>query len=341
MATLTQLASRYRWELMLLVGIPFINLMSRWLLIKILANFNLSLPDWFCGPYFSCGPDFASSIFDLLLPLLLGFLYYFHVRHIRRTTLSLLWAYAIVFTAYGEAMSLLYQGIDPEWRSRAPWTWWNEGQTFIQLIILMWFARQASKISFSHALVLIGLVNVLFDFGRVMPLLVFPLLDDRVGAFDIAALAILVTIFAVWVLSRVDVSRDKHGRDIERWISSWDIAFYSDVKRFAVRVLPRFDPAGGISKELLVALFGLNLLLYAYPSVRSWVAYEYELATIIWNMVVVFVYSPLWTVLVILLAYGVRVRQPTEDPATIEPKARPTKPFLCPSYGSREEPPTS
>ncbi|MCY4529267.1 MAG: hypothetical protein OXD46_09615 [Chloroflexi bacterium] len=212
-------------------------------------------------------------------------------------------------------MSLLYQGIDPEWWSRAPGTWWNEGQTFIQLIILMWFARQASKISFSHALVLIGLVNVLFAFARVMPLLVFALLDDRVGAFDIAALAILVTLFAVWVLSRVDVSKEKHEKDIERWISSWDIAFYSDVKRFAVRVLPRFDPAGGISKELLVALFGLNLLLYAYPSVRSWVAYEYELATIIWNMVVVFVYSPLWTVLVILLAYGVRVRQPTERPS--------------------------
>ena len=43
MPTLTHLASRYRWELMLLVGIPFINYMSRWLLIKILVNFNLSL----------------------------------------------------------------------------------------------------------------------------------------------------------------------------------------------------------------------------------------------------------------------------------------------------------
>ena len=119
---------------MLLVGIPVIIYMSRWLLIKILANFNLSLADWFCRPYFSCGPDYVPSFFSIWLPLLLGFLYYFHVRRIRRNTLSLLWAYAIVFTAYGTASSLLLEGMDPEWRFRAPWTWWNEGQTFIHLI---------------------------------------------------------------------------------------------------------------------------------------------------------------------------------------------------------------
>ena len=77
MDTLKQLASRYRWELMLLVGIPVIIYMSRWVLIKILANFNLSLADWFCRPYFSCGPDYVPSFFSIWLPLLLGFLYYF------------------------------------------------------------------------------------------------------------------------------------------------------------------------------------------------------------------------------------------------------------------------
>ena len=73
----------------------------------------------------------------------------------------------------------------------------------------MWFARQASKISFSHALVLIGLVNFLFDFVLVMPNLVFVLLEARPAAFDIAAFAILVTLFAVWVLSRLNVPREK------------------------------------------------------------------------------------------------------------------------------------
>ena len=323
MPTLTHLASRYRWELMLLVGIPFINYMSRWLLLKILVNFNLSLADWFCPSGLNCSPDYVPTFFSIWLPLLLGFLYYFHVRRIRRTTLSLLWAYAIVITAYGTAISLLFAGMDPEWWFRAPWSWWNEGQTFIQLTILMWFARQASKISFSHALVLIGLANFLFDFGLVMPNLVFALLEARMGAFDIAAFAILVTLFAVWVLSRVDVSRDKHVTDIERWIGSWDIpVFGAAQRRLAVRVLSRFDPARGISKELLVALFALNWLQSAYLSLRGWVVYDLELAIFIEAIVVpVFVYWPLWTVLVILLAYAVRVRQPPERPTTTEPTA--------------------
>ena len=213
--------------------------------------------------------------------------------------------------------------MDPEWRFRAPWTWWNEGQTFIHLIILMWFARQASKISFSHALVLIGLVNFLFDFVLVMPNLVFVLLEARPAAFDIAAFAILVTLFAVWVLSRLNVPREKHETDIERWVGSWDIpVFGAALRRLAVRVLPLFDPARGISKELLIALFALNWLQSAYLRLRSWVVYDWELDIVIEAFVVpVFVYWPLWIVLVILLAYGVRVRQPRERPATIEPTA--------------------
>ena len=328
---------------MLLVGIPFINYMSEWLLITILANFDLSLADWFCPSGLNCSPDYVPTFFSIWLPLLLGFLYYFHVRRIRRTTLSLLWAYAIVITAYGTAISLLFAGMDPEWWFRAPWTWWMEGQTLIHLTILMWFARQASKISFSHALVLIGLLNFLFDFGLVMPNLVFVLLDDRMGALDIAAFAILVTLFAVWILSRLDVPREKHERDIERWIGSWNIPFFGvPLRHLAVRVLPRFDPARGISKELLLALFGLNWLLHAYLRLRSWVVYDWELDIFIEAFVVpVFVYWPLWIVLVILLAYGVRVRQPRERPATTEPKARPTKPFLCPRYGFQAKPPIS
>ena len=321
MTTLTDLASRYRWELMLLIGIPLIERTSWWLLPHILGNFNLSLADRFCPSGLNCSPDYVPPFFSIWLPLLLGYLYYFHVRRIGRLTLSLLWAYAIVITAYGTATSLLFAGIDPEWWFRAPWTWWIEGQTLIHLTILMWFARQASKISFSHALVLIGLLNFLFDFGLVMPNLVFVLLDDRMGALDIAAFAILVTLFALWVLLRLGVAREKHEPDIERWIGSWDIPFYGvTLRRLAVRVLPLFDPARGISKELLVALFALNWLQSAYLILRGWVVYDLELAIFIEAIVVpVFVYWPLWTVLVILLAYGVRVRQPRERPATTEP----------------------
>ena len=205
----------------------------------------------------------------------------------------------------------------------------------IHLTILMWFARQASKISFSHALVLIGLLNFLFDFGLVMPNLVFVLLDDRMGALDIAAFAILVTLFALWVLLRLDVPREKHEADIERWVGSWDIPVFGTAqRRLAVRVLSRFDPARGISKELLIALFALNWLQSAYLNLRIGIGQDF-------TTMVVIAYWLLWMVIIILLAYAVRVDGPTADLATTEPKARPPEPFLCPRYGSEEKHPTS
>ena len=305
---------------MLLVGIPIIDETSRWLLIKILANFNLSLADWFCSPHYSCSPDYVPTFFRMWLPLLLGYLYYFHVRHLGRTILSLLWAYAFVSTTVGTVMSLPNNVIDPVWWSQAPWSWLYGIPTLINLFILVWFARQASKISFSHALVLIGLSNFLYTFG-LLSNLVFALLEDRAVSWDFTALGLAGNLFALWVLLRLGVAREKHEPDIERWVGSWDIpVFGAALRRLAVRVLPLFDPARGISKELLVALFALNWLQSAYLSLRGWVVYDLELAIFIEAIVVpVFVYWPLWTVLVILLAYGVRVRQPRERPATTEP----------------------
>ncbi len=310
MATLTHLASRYRWELILFVGIPFIERTSRWFFIKILANFNLSLPDLICHPQI-CTPDYVPTFFSMWLPLLLVYLYYFRVRHLGRPILSLLWAYAFVSTTVGTVTSLPHDVIGIEWRFRAPWSWLDDIQTLIQLFILMWFARQASRISFGHALVLIGLSNFLFEFGLVMANLVFAQLEDWTPAWDIAAFALASTLFALWMLTRLDLSKEKHETDIERWLNNWDIpASGAALRRLAVRVLPRFDPAKGISKELLVALFGLNWLLHAFLSLRIWVVSDIEPGTLIEAFVVpVFVYWPLLIVLVILLAYGVRVRQ--------------------------------
>lgn len=328
---------------MLLVGIPFIDLMSSWLLVKILANFNLSLADWFCPPHSTCSPDYVPTYFNIWLPLLLGYLYYFHVRHLGRTTLSLFWAYAFVIIAVGTVMSLLLYVIPIEWRFRAPWSWWIDIQTFIHLTILMWFARQASRISFSHAIVLIGLSNFLFEFGLVISNFVLAQLEGWAAAWDIGAFALANTLFALWVLARLDLSREKHQTDIERWIGSWGSPVFGvALRRPAARILPWFDSARGISKELLVALFVLNWLLHAYLRLRFWVVVDdFELAPFMMNMMFVFVYPPIWIVLVILLAYAVRVRQPTEVTGTTETTAKPTKPFLSPRYGSQKEPPTS
>ena len=329
---------------MLVVGIPFIDRTSSWLLVNILANFDLSLADWFCPPHYSCIPDYVPGFFDIWKPLLLGYLYYFHVRHLGRTTLSLLWAYAFAIAAISTVTSLLNVAIDPQWWFNAPGSWWGEIHTLIFLFVVIWFARQASKISFSHALVLIGLSNFLYTFGTLSNL-VLPLLEGTTVAWDFVALNLAGILFALWVLLRLGVDREKHEKGIERWTGSWDMPIVgAKLRSLALRVLPGFDPARGISKELLVALFGLNLLLHVYWALRYWDTLHFETADSIAATVVTFTqvlvayaYAPLWTALVILLTYAVRVRQPL----TTESTARPTKPFLSPSYGPEEKPPIS
>ena len=165
MPTLTDLASRYRWELMLFIGIPLIEQSSWWLLPHILGNFNIAFDVWSLSPYLA--PFLNISL------LLLGF-FYFRVRGLGRATLSLMWTFALVYEAAATATYLLFEVTDPERSSVVSAFWWSMGLTLIpQVMVLAWFARQASKISFNHTLVLIGLATTLDGSGLLMPNLVF------------------------------------------------------------------------------------------------------------------------------------------------------------------------
>ena len=338
MATLTQLASRYRWELMLLVGIPFVEWTIWWLLPHILANFNVTFEVWFS--LILIRPFLNISL------LILG-LFYFQVRRLGRTTLSLLWVFSIVYEAVETTTYLLLDVSDlGQWPaieiSGSGWTWHMSLEFLPATIVLVWFARQASRISFNHALVLIGLATPGYVSSMILSSLVFARFEDRAVAWDLAAFALLFTLFAIWVLSRLNLPREKHEADTKLWIGSWNIPVVSvPLRSLALRVLPRFDPARGISKELLVALFGLHLLPQVYPELKSWFVYGFDSALPIAIRVGTVVFIPLWTVIVILLAYAVRVDEPTEDSTTTEPKTKPSKPFLCPKYSSQEKPPTS
>ena len=338
MATLTQLASRYRWELMLLVGIPFIERTIWWLLRHILANFNVTFEVWSL-------PSLISPFLNISL-LILG-LFYFQVRRLGRTTLSLLWVFSIVYEAVETTTYLLLDVSDlGQWPaieiSGSGWTWHFGFEFLPTTIVLVWFARQASKISFGHALVLIGLATPGYVSSMIISSLVFARFEDRAVAWDFAAFALLFTLFAIWVLSRLSLPREKYEADIERWIGSWSIPVVSvPLRSLALRVLPLFDPARGISKELLVVLFVLHFLPQVYLELRIWSVYGFDSPLPIAIQVVTFAFLPLWIVLVILLAYAVRVRQPTDGPGTINPTAKPTKPFLSPRYGSQEEHPIS
>lgn len=341
MATLTHLASRYRWELMLVVGILLIERAISWLLPHILGNFNVSLNYWSCPPDYYCLPLYVSPFLNTSL-YLLGF-FYFHVRRTGRTTLTLLWAFAFVSEAVTTAVYLPGYFVGFEQSNELWWAWWSGvswpeewWKMFLsdlpQLLVLVWFARHASRTGFKYALVFIGVAIALNSAPQYVVNLVFTLLEKGpVVWWNFAGLALAVTLFALWVLLRLDVPKQKHEGDIERWTGSWDMPIVgAKLRSLALRVLPGFDPARGISKELLVVLFGLNLLLHAYL--------YFGLGTgQVFTTTLLAMYWPLRTALVIPLTYAVRVRQPL----TTESTAKTTKPFLSPSYGPEEKPPIS
>ena len=332
---------------MLLVGIPFIEQAFSWLLPHILGNFNVLRPPywvlhpyWHCPPDYHCLPSYVSPFLNTSL-YLLG-IFYFQVRRLGRATLSLVWALAFAYEVAVTATYLLLLEVDylnqlfTIKTSGENWTHEVSLAFLLPPIVLIWFARQASRISFSHALVLIVLSLFLFEpgqwlwplvfaLGQLFSHLVFTPLEDVVVAWEYATLGIANNLFVLWVLLRLGKSGEKHEKDIERWIGSWDVPFFGvTLRQLAIRVLPRFDPARGINKELLVALYGLYFLPQVYATLRYWDSYRFDAAESIVNAVIAYAYTPLWLVPVIALTYAVRVREPREGSGTVEPKARPT-----------------
>lgn len=311
MATLTQLASRYRWELMLFVGIPFIEWTTWWFLPHILSNFNIAFDvDSF--------PSYIAPFQNLSLALL-GVLY-FRVRRLGRAMLSLLWAFAFAYEVVVTAGHLVLNATDPEGWSAVSATWWSVGIFLVSIMILVWFARVASRTSFNHALVLIGLAIVLNGSYLLTSDLIFARFVDGPVAWDFVVTALVVTLFAVWVLARLDLAGGPHETDIERWALSLNVPIFGDLlRRFTVRMLPRFDPANGVNKELIITLFGMSWLLVVYITLRSQVGHNLETVDLILVPVLGIV---LWTfsiALAIILAYVLRVRRQPESPSTLEP----------------------
>ena len=313
---------------MLLVGIPIAEYTFWWLLPHILGNFNITFDIWSL-------PPFLRPFLNVSLILLA--LFYFQVRRMGRTILPLLWAFVFVSEAVNIVASPFTYLSDPGQIFELSESWWVRWEVSVGLwsinvallqsillttLVLVWFARQASKISFGHALVLIGLATPGYAYqmnvpGMIVQSSVFLWFEHRVIFWDLAAFALVVTLFAVWVLSRLEVPREKHQGDIERWIRNLNSAALG---RLAIRVLPRFDPVRGISKDLLLALYGSYWILSIYVTLRFSIAPDFDIAILVkYHLVALLMSSLLFIAIPILLAYAVRVDVPTEDPATIEP----------------------
>ena len=104
-------------------------------------------------------------IYSVPIPALLSLALYPLVRRLGRPMLSRLWECYMVLTAVaflnGMAINMLLDIFD--WR-----TFWF--LMSLPLVVLVWFARQVTAISFKHALLFIGLVMVFQFPGVLLPL---------------------------------------------------------------------------------------------------------------------------------------------------------------------------
>ena len=193
----------YRWELWLVVGIPATTAILRalvWVPVVFLfgsddATVNLIV--------------FQGSVVTLLLLAAS----YHRVRRLGRDFLALVWGYAVIIGAISTiaAGAALIAGV--EYPTETPLS--DLGRTFFihglatlpQVLALLWFARQASRFSLTHALFLVAFASLTL-FGSVhmihskSPGIAEVYIPFMVGG----AITLSVMLLKVWLLGNFNLS---------------------------------------------------------------------------------------------------------------------------------------
>ena len=204
-------ALRYQWTVLLFVGVPAVVVIG-WRLVYAPLSLGdpLALTGW-------------------LAPLLLG-VFFLPIRRLGRPTLSLVWGFALVTTSVGAAYTTFAVNVYVHW-TPYPWMPYFIAQTLAHTIVVVWFARRASAISFRHALLVVGLWTALVWYAALMSP---PFLRN----------------------SGLDWSSDSPGH---RWalLGQWiDYAVYAAYILTAIWVLSHADSAKEVPKGAIVLLFG-------------------------------------------------------------------------------------
>lgn len=191
----------YRWELWLIVGIPA----AAWIafnLVSIPLQLLLDSARTFSN---------LQLLLGSVVALLLLAVFYGRVRGLGRDFLPLLWGYVLITSAISAiaAVAALIAGVE---YSDAPQLT-VIGSTLLiyglaallQLIALLWFSRQASKLSLTHAFFLVAIASPTLlgsmpgsqsaeNFASVLALFLAG-----------GAIALVVALFKVWLLGNFDL----------------------------------------------------------------------------------------------------------------------------------------
>ena len=201
MDRLASTAAKYRWELLLFIGLPMLSDAAAFEVLSFPLRIVLLIART-TGVLIPNLAPVTLGIFSLHVhAFLLGILYYLHVRRSGRRTLSLVWAYAFAATAIG-AVAAWAPDLD------SPWEWLAPGaEALAGGVLLVWFATRASRFSLGHAFLLIGLSTALHGYGTVAIYLSVPWTEGNPAYWLVSILSIAQGLLAVRVLAQFDSAR--------------------------------------------------------------------------------------------------------------------------------------
>ena len=201
MRRLTDTASKYRWELLLFIGLPLVSDAAAFeiltiplrLVIIVVSVTGLLIP----LPSIETFGAFSLHVHAFLL----GVFYYFYVRRSGRRTLSLVWTYAFAATAIGAAATWA-PDLDSTWQWLVP-----ASEAMAGGIALVWFASRVSRFSLGHALLLVALSTALHSHWTVTVYFSVPWTESNPAYWLVSLLTIAQGLLAVWVFAQFDSAR--------------------------------------------------------------------------------------------------------------------------------------
>ena len=257
----------YRWELWLIVGIPAISGIVRTV----------------AGPLYGLLVN-NSAVFQFIyfvggvVSLLLLVVSYPRVRKLERDFLAVLWGYVIAASVVGATTQgvMLLVGVVFPTEDRLIIL----GRTFAvyglailpEILVLLWFARRASRLSLMHAAFLLVFASLSFvgsvTGSRVFGGSYFPYLVNLLAG---GAIGLAVALAKVWLLGNFDRRGARFHRDAVIGLlatvilSGYAKVLISDLIGYAegpyLAVLPWLDVVFGLAAFAVTTVFKLAILL--------------------------------------------------------------------------------
>ena len=257
----------YRWELWLIAGIPATTLImqtSQLLLVNLIGYGNATFELY----------NLVGSVVGLLLLVVS----YQRVRNLGRDFLAVLWGYLVAASVVGATAHGVLFLVVVVFPTEDPLTIIGRGlsisgiASLLRLLVLLWFARRASRLSLMHAafLLIFASLSVIGSVtgSRVSGGNYFPYLVNLLAG---GAIGLAVVLAKVWLLGNFDRRGPRFHRNAVIGLLATVIlggyakVLIADLVGIAegpyLAVLPWLDVVFGLAAFALTTVFELAILL--------------------------------------------------------------------------------